>query len=228
MLTENKFSKYLLYAIGEIILVVIGILIALSINNWNEYQKERIKEEKVLIEVAANVERICNRLTEVKSDLEKYMKSTDTILISIKENLPFRESLNRHFHRARNNAYFILPKSGYEELKNTGFAIVLSDSIKSSIIDLFENTYFEIEKHFDQIRITSPSFGEYIKHNFLTLGGGNLEPVNYSFIMNDHYYKSTLMYANGIRRWQITLINRSLEKSKRVLLELQNEIGESD
>ncbi|AGC78091.1 hypothetical protein DDD_2964 [Nonlabens dokdonensis DSW-6] len=35
MLTENKFSKYLLYAIGEIVLVVIGILIALYINNWN-------------------------------------------------------------------------------------------------------------------------------------------------------------------------------------------------
>ena len=40
MLAENKFSKYLLYAIGEIILVVIGILIALSINNWNERRKE--------------------------------------------------------------------------------------------------------------------------------------------------------------------------------------------
>tara|TARA_R110000868_G_scaffold410364_1_gene698192 strand:+ start:1389 stop:2201 length:813 start_codon:yes stop_codon:yes gene_type:complete len=39
LLTENKFSKYLLYAIGEIVLVVIGILIALGINNWNENQK---------------------------------------------------------------------------------------------------------------------------------------------------------------------------------------------
>ena len=39
LLTENKFSKYLLYAIGEIVLVVIGILIALSINNWNESLK---------------------------------------------------------------------------------------------------------------------------------------------------------------------------------------------
>lgn len=43
LLTENKFSKYLLYAIGEIILVVIGILIALSINTWNENNKS-IKE----------------------------------------------------------------------------------------------------------------------------------------------------------------------------------------
>jgi hypothetical protein len=39
LLTENKFSKYLIYAIGEIVLVVIGILIALSINNWTEEKK---------------------------------------------------------------------------------------------------------------------------------------------------------------------------------------------
>ncbi|WP_245603281.1 DUF6090 family protein, partial [Maribacter antarcticus] len=39
-LTENKFSKYLIYAIGEIILVVIGILIALQVNNWNEESKK--------------------------------------------------------------------------------------------------------------------------------------------------------------------------------------------
>jgi len=46
LLTENKFSKYLLYAIGEIVLVVIGILIALQINNWdiNKNQQEKIKE----------------------------------------------------------------------------------------------------------------------------------------------------------------------------------------
>lgn len=46
MLTENKFSKYLVYAVGEIILVVIGILIALSINTWNENRKlEKAKTE---------------------------------------------------------------------------------------------------------------------------------------------------------------------------------------
>ena len=39
LLTENRFSKYLLYAIGEIILVIIGILFALQINNWNENNK---------------------------------------------------------------------------------------------------------------------------------------------------------------------------------------------
>lgn len=44
LLTENKFSKYVFYAIGEIVLVVIGILIALQINNWNEFKKSQENE----------------------------------------------------------------------------------------------------------------------------------------------------------------------------------------
>ncbi len=49
MIKENKFSKYFLYAIGEIILVVIGILIALQINNWNENKIKNLKEIEILL-----------------------------------------------------------------------------------------------------------------------------------------------------------------------------------
>ena len=41
-------GKYLRYAVGEIVLVVIGILIALQVNNWNEYRKEKVEEKKIL------------------------------------------------------------------------------------------------------------------------------------------------------------------------------------
>ena len=68
LLSEGKTGKYLKYAIGEIILVVIGILIALQINNWNENRKTDIK--------------IKNSLVALKSDLKQ-----DTILI--KKRLPF-------------------------------------------------------------------------------------------------------------------------------------------
>jgi len=44
LLSESKFSQYLIYAIGEIVLVVIGILIALQINNWNEEKKLKKKK----------------------------------------------------------------------------------------------------------------------------------------------------------------------------------------
>ena len=55
LLSESKFSKYLLYAIGEIVLVVIGILIALSINNWNENRKKALQESYYLASLRGNI-----------------------------------------------------------------------------------------------------------------------------------------------------------------------------
>jgi hypothetical protein len=74
LLTENppkrsgsvragKFSKYLIYAIGEIILVVIGILIALQINNWNENRKDRKQERLLLINLQKEFTKNLNQLS---------------------------------------------------------------------------------------------------------------------------------------------------------------------
>lgn len=54
LLIDNKFTKYVLYAIGEIVLVVIGILIALSINTWNENRKESQFEQEILNELKSD------------------------------------------------------------------------------------------------------------------------------------------------------------------------------
>ena len=55
MADDNKPLKYLRYAIGEILLVVIGILIALSINNWNESQKMNKWEQRFLIDLKSEL-----------------------------------------------------------------------------------------------------------------------------------------------------------------------------
>ena len=67
MLTENKFSKYLLYAIGEIILVVIGIMMALTINEWKN-EKRIQSEEKVTLQKLAQ---------DLKSDNGRYLKNIE-------------------------------------------------------------------------------------------------------------------------------------------------------
>ena len=66
LLTENKFSKYLLYAIGEIVLVVIGILIALQINTWNEAKKTKNDKLKLMRDLK-------QELSTNKVELEKYL-----------------------------------------------------------------------------------------------------------------------------------------------------------
>lgn len=55
LVNQNRFNKYMLYAIGEIILVVIGILIALQINDWNDQKKKQALELKILKEINTNL-----------------------------------------------------------------------------------------------------------------------------------------------------------------------------
>jgi len=76
LLSQNKFSKYLLYAIGEIILVVIGILIALYINNWNNHRKERLEETQLLSNLRQEFK---NNLDEVTFDHQINQKCLNTL-----------------------------------------------------------------------------------------------------------------------------------------------------
>ncbi|MFD1314899.1 DUF6090 family protein [Namhaeicola litoreus] len=55
LLSENKIWKYLKYALGEIVLVVIGILIALQINNWNDNRKELMRSKEYLEEIVKDL-----------------------------------------------------------------------------------------------------------------------------------------------------------------------------
>jgi hypothetical protein len=80
LLTENKFSKYLIYAIGEIILVVIGILIALGVNNWNQEKKEHrlgddllVRIHRDLVKDTINFNSVIIRNNELREDLKKLL-----------------------------------------------------------------------------------------------------------------------------------------------------------
>lgn len=74
LMSENKTGKYLKYAIGEIVLVVIGILIALQINNWNEERKAKINENalysRMITDLIFDENRINRHIQLYKEDLE--------------------------------------------------------------------------------------------------------------------------------------------------------------
>ncbi len=95
LLTENKFSKYLLYAIGEITLVVIGILIALQINNWNENKKDSVKEKELEIALRSDFKETKTRLQETikRQQLVIYYSRKLIISYETKELIKIKDSL---------------------------------------------------------------------------------------------------------------------------------------
>jgi len=72
MLNKNQTKKYVLYALGEIFLVVIGILIALQINNWNQNRIARIEEQKILKKIRVDLTAADSINKKTLSDFNKY------------------------------------------------------------------------------------------------------------------------------------------------------------
>ncbi|MEO9892725.1 DUF6090 family protein, partial [Aurantibacter sp.] len=86
LLSENKFSQYLLYAIGEIVLVVIGILIALSINNNNNYNEQRSLEQEYLLSLQTEFETNLKKINASIEENKQRIASLDYLLTLFDKN----------------------------------------------------------------------------------------------------------------------------------------------
>jgi len=123
LLSEGKPEKYLKYAIGEIILVVIGILVALQINNWNEEKKEQVQELKYLIEIKKNLESDLVQIENIRKEYQKISITVDSILIFIKDAKPKTTNYNKLWEYIIEVTYvpsFQSQKNGYNNLISAG------------------------------------------------------------------------------------------------------------
>ena len=131
LLSEGKTGKYLKYAIGEIILVVFGILIALQINTWNEGRKDEIRASNYVNRISEDLDRSINRSTS----LAKLNKS---ILKSVTDTQKFLErgtELNAEEKEIVDFAFLWFPRTTYqlpnmltyEEMKESGDLYLIKD-----------------------------------------------------------------------------------------------------
>ena len=128
LLSENRFSKYLLYAIGEIILVVIGILIALQVNNQNQVKNEKTALKNYLNKIAKNVEsdiEVAEFMIETRTQ-QSLLCAEATELISNKDWSDQRKITNAVFTMIIEQP-LNFNHSGFESLKNSGYLQHLDD-----------------------------------------------------------------------------------------------------
>jgi len=85
LLEDNKTAKYFKYAIGEIILVVIGILIALSINNWNDDRKEKNRELKLIASLNEELLSISEKIRLNLENNEENLQLVEDYLDDVKQ-----------------------------------------------------------------------------------------------------------------------------------------------
>lgn len=141
LIDEGNLRKYLLYAVGEILLVVIGILIALQINNRNQYNKDRVLEIQILEEIKSNIETDFDDHNQNMFNLNQIVASSEIILNHLNQDLPYHDSLEYHFSWLAMGANFDAVRSGYDLMLSKGVNIITNDMIRQKISHLYSNRY---------------------------------------------------------------------------------------
>ncbi len=148
----GKTGKYLKYAIGEIILVVIGILIALQINNWNEEKKGKAELNQYLSSLKENIKNdiiVLDSLVKRREVAVAYCKKEQ--LNFLNETFNFEDT--RNAFSAYVDFYFKSNTSGYDALKNSPYLGKINGTALNNLINnYYEKIYqiAEVEKSYNE------------------------------------------------------------------------------
>ncbi|MBT8271269.1 MAG: hypothetical protein KJO25_04410 [Bacteroidia bacterium] len=196
LLSEKRLSKYFLYAIGEIVLVIIGILIALAISDWNGNRLEKQAELRALNELKKG---LLLDLELIKNENEKIIKAVEKIerlqeLLKDPE-FPYEKRIDSFFGAVYGIRAIRLNTAFYEDLKSSGLNLIKDDALRLNLVELFENTYATIiglrtiENSINQVN------RPYYLENFHDLAFWlSATPNDYKKIWADSYYKNIIDY----------------------------------
>ncbi|WP_149277768.1 DUF6090 family protein [Pareuzebyella sediminis] len=224
LLTENKFSKYLLYAIGEIVLVVIGILIALQINNWNEKQKLAEKTQEyygqLLDDLKSDFKFSIHYLKESSTYLNEYNKYTDAYDQDVLKPIQFYEQISK---LNLETPPLTFNTNTIESLQSTGDIGLIPSNIRNRLIDLKRLQTLTIKRFED----TDDGKSEITQNLSRLLGSTTLpkrlenQPKMKEFLNIDENLRMLILVYEGIHRWKYL----SLQETKVRLEEMQKEIN---
>jgi hypothetical protein len=224
LLQQNKIGSYLKYAIGEIILVVIGILIALQINNWNTNSIRQADERKILIELQKGLEldrdKMVVELASCEIAVEK-MKHLQTLLKD--KNYGYHKGLDTLFGQVYGMRKMALNSAFYEDLKSSSLRIIDNEDIRLQIVQLFELNYKGLSDIFSG---AEPSINEVIRPYYLS----NFHdikfieaatPNNLDKVWNDTYFQNIVDFRIiAITSNQVMAYEKALPKINEIIRDI--------
>ena len=226
---QNKTGKYLKYAIGEIALVVIGILIALQINNWNETRKEADKLNQVYERILLDVENDLNELTENLA----FYKNQEYVFKAVINDSITPKLLDLGLSRILAQTYTTnLNKVGVNQLKeltnkdNLSLKIIeIYDVMENVLILSMEKTLNEDSSSLVKILANYSWFPEWQKK---TIMRNNTSKELQDYFLTSMEYKHRVIQANQyIYNNYVPLIEYSILTLKDIKNEMQSMLGKT-
>lgn len=229
---DNQFLKYSRYAVGEILLVVIGILIALQVNTWNENQKNRKEEFKYLNGIISDLTVDSLNYDSMSRYMSRVVEVNNSILRKFSEN----EEIDEQDYKNAFKTFTIPPVRGqnstFDEMQSSGkLNLIKDDSLRNKILHYYSERDFirKVEALNNQLITQLPISNKIDLNSFLHLNINLIEEVDeisFDFFNNDRESQDVKEYINTISiRSLMSLGNKSVyENGLKQSTELKNEI----
>ncbi|WP_051554730.1 DUF6090 family protein [Maribacter antarcticus] len=234
LLEKNKTGTYLKYAIGEIVLVVIGILIALQINNWNQKKLLVKKEIEVLKTFQTQFKEDINQFDESLAFYGAAKNSIEIIIYHLENNPSYNDSLAQHFFTStRFYGDSDLDNNVFENLKSLGVSLISNKDIRKIIVSVyedddewinnFENDYKKFLYDASQ-NLFNTRFKDYLNGDYRdSRVQGEMIPIDFERLRTDQKY----LYFIRTQKHQIGwLIEKPIEETKLKVIALSKDLEE--
>ena len=150
---SNLNSRYILYAIGEIALVVIGILVALQINNWNDEKKDIRFERKMLMEIYSSLSADIENLNQGQENQLSLFDANKLIIASLNEQAYNKDEFGELVTSTAANLEIVFQTSAFESLRSKGIELVSDDQVRVQLLDLYDIVYPQLLKSYENYNI---------------------------------------------------------------------------
>lgn len=220
----------------EVLVVTIGVLFAVFINNWNENRKNKQTELSILEEL---VQELQSDLGTLQCNIDKHTKAKESckiILSILEENGEYTDSLAKHFAATHYYTVSFSKRGAYESLKTMGFETISNEDLRIRLIDLYEQ-WFRIVRVNQEI-LTSEI--QNLKRNFnqdhfkqflifdvdhvQNLYAGQMIPIDFSSLKHNVQYSYHLNSLHASHSFVLLQMNYTIDIINSILDELNNEI----
>lgn len=237
LLSENKLSKYLAYAFGEILLVVLGILIALQVNTWNQKRQTSELEKKILLEIHENLNVDILELEDDMNGFQILIESDSILIHHFQSKYPYNDSIGAYIHIAQLSPHSVPFTSGYKLLESKGIEVISDDALRMSITHLYEwdipyyGNYAE-ERFAIMESIIQPYWAKnfYIEDHDQFYGKKRV-PVNYNSLLQDSEFisllQTSMLQAEIMKEKSESLKGEIINVQKNIEQFLETSLGES-
>jgi len=141
LVVEGKTARYFKYAIGEIVLVMVGILLALQVNNWNEQRIRSNEELTIMKALKVGLETDLSDLTFNTVRISSSIASANIIIQALENDEPYRDSIADYFGDMMFPVKFVYSTSAFETLKSKGIGLIRNATIRDEIVSVYDSGY---------------------------------------------------------------------------------------